>query len=267
MKLSDFAINEITPYITGDDHTPSRSGRELVKLFNSYGCRDVYDENGLPQNPKMKNGQRFSRKQFVNNRLKQIAESGNARELIEQVIGESDNPDNCAESIDAIIKEEGYAVDKKENKYSIIGGVINKMTPVRNEAHFNEIQTIILSVLDEAKVSINAAVAWITNDLILKKLEEKQNEGVDVQVAIYDDGINKKYGVDLSNIKTHKIKKSDRSGIMHDKYCVIDNQVVITGSYNWTNNAEFRNDENITVERDPSQATKYSQDFKRIIST
>ena len=42
------------------------------------------------------------------------------------------------------------------------------------------------------------------------------------------------------------------------------NQVVITGSYNWTRNAEFKNDENITIERDPDQATRYSEEFRKL---
>jgi phosphatidylserine/phosphatidylglycerophosphate/cardiolipin synthase-like enzyme len=51
---------------------------------------------------------------------------------------------------------------------------------------------------------------------------------------------------------------------MHDKFCVIDNQVVVTGSYNWTNNAEFRNDENITIEHDQAQATRFSVEYRRL---
>lgn len=34
---------------------------------------------------------------------------------------------------------------------------------------------------------------------------------------------------------------------MHNKYCVIDNQIVIIGSYNWSENAENKNDENAAV--------------------
>ena len=34
--------------------------------------------------------------------------------------------------------------------------------------------------------------------------------------------------------------------LMHNKFCIIDDKVVITGTYNWTNKAE-RNDESIMV--------------------
>jgi len=108
-------------------------------------------------------------------------------------------------------------------------------------------------------------MGWFTNETLRNKLLEKQAQGVDVKVALYDDGINKKHGVDLSGLPHVKVK-GERGGIMHHKFCVIDNQVVITGSYNWSNNAEFRNTENITVERDPGQATKYSVEFRNLNS-
>lgn len=51
---------------------------------------------------------------------------------------------------------------------------------------------------------------------------------------------------------------------MHNKFCVIDNQIVITGSYNWSDNAEYKNDENISIQVDPKQATKYSVKFREL---
>jgi phosphatidylserine/phosphatidylglycerophosphate/cardiolipin synthase-like enzyme len=53
--------------------------------------------------------------------------------------------------------------------------------------------------------------------------------------------------------------------LMHNKFCVIDNQKVLTGSYNCSNNAETKNDENVTILNDPDQATKYTLEFKRLL--
>jgi hypothetical protein len=36
-------------------------------------------------------------------------------------------------------------------------------------------------------------------------------------------------------------------GLMHDKFAVIDDSITLTGSYNWTEAAETRNDENLLV--------------------
>lgn len=59
MNLSPFAIELIIPYVLG-----SRSGREIINLFNNYGTRDVYDELGMPDIGK-KNGQRASKTEYV----------------------------------------------------------------------------------------------------------------------------------------------------------------------------------------------------------
>ncbi len=61
-----------------------------------------------------------------------------------------------------------------------------------------------------------------------------------------------------------KYVRGRRGGLMHNKFCVIDNQVVITGSYNWSTNAEFKNDENVSIQLDPEQATKYSVEFRKL---
>lgn len=51
---------------------------------------------------------------------------------------------------------------------------------------------------------------------------------------------------------------------MHNKFCVIDNQKVLTGSYNWITNAESKNDENVLITIDNDTATKYSIEFRRL---
>ena len=52
------------------------------------------------------------------------------------------------------------------------------------------------------------------------------------------------------------------SGIMHDKFLVIDHLVVITGSLNWNASSIEDNDENIVVIRDQHIAQQYEQRFK-----
>lgn len=261
MRLSHYAIQQIVPYITGNDYPPNRSGRDLVNLFNSFGCRDVYN-NGLPVN--QTTGQPMSRKQYVENRLLQLSGNNNLRLLLEQVVNSAENKPVVSSTINNILREERYSVVDNGGIYSIQGGVIDRRPPVQNEAHFNDIQTQILAALDNARVSIRLAMAWFTNEVLFNKLVEKHNQGIDVQLLIYDDGVNRNHGVDFNLLNHTPRRRANRGGIMHDKFCVIDNQVVITGSYNWTNNAEFRNDENITIERDPEQATRYSEEFRRL---
>jgi phosphatidylserine/phosphatidylglycerophosphate/cardiolipin synthase-like enzyme len=52
-----------------------------------------------------------------------------------------------------------------------------------------------------------------------------------------------------------------RPGIAHNKVMVIDQAVVITGSFNFTRAAETRNAENLLVIRDPVLAAAYGRNF------
>jgi hypothetical protein len=263
MKLSHYVIQGLVQYVTGDEHFPRRSGPELVKLFNRYGSRDVYDEMGLPDINK-KNGHRPARKQYVEARLLELSGKHEIRELLTQIINEAADKSAMATNFNGLLNKEGFSVVEGNGVYTVQGGVIDKSPPVVNEAHFQHIQSQILTALDLARVSIRVVMAWFTNDTLFNKLIEKRKQGVDVEIAIYDDGVNKKHGIDISLLPHKMIKRGKRGGLMHDKFCVIDNQVVITGSYNWTDNAEFRNDENVTVQKDPAQATKYSEEYRRL---
>lgn len=255
MKISPFAVEKITPPIVG-----SKTGKQLVMLFNDHGFRDVYDEIGLPDIGK-RNGQRPSKTEYVKKRLLELSGKPELRDLLIETLRENNS---FTDEFNKILLPEGYTIDKFDDNYIIHGGVVDNRKPVVNQAHFENIQNQILKALNDAKVSIRVVMAWFTNEKLFNKLLEKHSEGLDVQVAIYDDGVNKKHGVDVTQLPYKLIKRGQRGGLMHDKFCVIDNQVVITGSYNWTDNAEFRNDENITVEKDPDQATKFSVEYRRL---
>ena len=53
--------------------------------------------------------------------------------------------------------------------------------------------------------------------------------------------------------------------LMHHKFFVIDNKTVVTGSFNPTENADTRNDENIIIVENPEVAREYSGEYYSII--
>ena len=53
---------------------------------------------------------------------------------------------------------------------------------------------------------------------------------------------------------------------MHDKVMIIDSQVVVTGSFNYTYSAEKYNDENLLVLYNPQIAEQYLAEFERIFN-
>lgn len=135
---------------------------------------------------------------------------------------------------------------------------------VHNEAYFADIEQRILKALDDASATIDLCVAWFTNDKLRDKLLEKSKEGIEVRVIIYKDGVNKSKGVDLTGLN-HKEYRGERGGVEHHKFCVIDNVHTISGSYNWTLNAEHKNDEDATFHfEDYKLASTFTRRFNEI---
>lgn len=60
------------------------------------------------------------------------------------------------------------------------------------------------------------------------------------------------------------VKLDGNSGIMHEKVIVIDSQVVIFGSFNFSGQANKSNDENLLIVYDPQLATLFEQEFQKV---
>lgn len=125
---------------------------------------------------------------------------------------------------------------------------------------FEDIKKKIIEELNKAINTIYVCVAWFTDEELRDVLLAKQQSGVDVRMITYRDGVNHKYGVDFKGVP-HIERRADRGGIMHRKYCIIDDHVTIFGSYNWTDNASERNDENIQIIQDWNNANVCTRQF------
>lgn len=114
--------------------------------------------------------------------------------------------------------------------------------------HSQNIQNVILRELFTANQSIKIAVAWFTNDLLFQPLLLKLATGVKVDLILNKDEINLSSSIDFNLfVKSGgNLYWNDTNRLMHEKFCIIDDRVVITGSYNWTNKAES-NYESISV--------------------
>ncbi len=53
-------------------------------------------------------------------------------------------------------------------------------------------------------------------------------------------------------------------GIFHHKFLVVDGECVATGSYNWTESAQKRNEENLLILCDRAVAQRYEEEFGRL---
>lgn len=132
------------------------------------------------------------------------------------------------------------------------------------EPYFGDIRKIILEHLREARFDIYVAVAWFTDRELFDILIEKSKQGLNVELTVIKDDINLGNGFDYKSFVENGGKLFWDNH--HHKFCVIDREVVITGSYNWTYKASNRiQRENIIVIKDEKELIdKYSFEFRTL---
>ena len=136
------------------------------------------------------------------------------------------------------------------------------------QAYFSGIRNKIISLLNEATSKVEVAMAWFTSSELFETILRCLDRKVDVELILLDDVINyMDYAPDF-NIFINKGGKlwiaSPDVGFMHHKFCVIDNRIAITGSYNWTYYAETRNIENIIITYNKDVIELYDSEFLRL---
>lgn len=135
--------------------------------------------------------------------------------------------------------------------------------------------THIIREIGQAQREILVAVYAFTSDELAWELVKARQRGVQVQVILDRefDAENEnsqgsflaKQGIPVRRISGLNKGGEKASGLMHQKFSVIDRRVVFTGSYNWTASAENFNDENLLLFRDAGPlAEEYRKEFLRL---
>lgn len=65
-------------------------------------------------------------------------------------------------------------------------------------------------------------------------------------------------------IQTVGVPRLPPGDLLHNKFGVVDQQIVITGSHNWTDAANTGNDETLLVINSPTVAAHYQREFERL---
>lgn len=116
--------------------------------------------------------------------------------------------------------------------------------------------------LAEANSSIYFATYSFTHPKIANELIIKNSEWVEVKGIIENSGENSQLtALQLNNVSA---AKDASKKLMHHKFFVIDESVVITGSFNPTRNADTRNDENMLVIHNREVAAAYTAYFVQL---
>jgi competence ComEA-like helix-hairpin-helix protein len=128
---------------------------------------------------------------------------------------------------------------------------------------YDDPESIIIEKIDHAKDFINIAMYTFTDREIAQSILKAKDRGVDVKIYLDRSQVNAKYSKSryFINNGIKNIRISSNNYIMHNKFAVIDNEIVITGSYNWTASAGERNNENLLVIDDENIIKEYQNQF------
>lgn len=143
----------------------------------------------------------------------------------------------------------------------------------------------IAKVINNSHNSIDLALFVFSEQLIANKLQQKQQQGVEIS-GVFDSGFAFRYYsevLDLLGVVAYYrcqaeannnpwTKPVDKVGVanittgdkLHHKFALIDKQTVISGSHNWSQAANNLNDETLIVIDNLTLAQHFDREFQRL---
>lgn len=128
----------------------------------------------------------------------------------------------------------------------------------------NQVMDHILDLVANARTSIEVMAFAFTDKRLAALLQKKSESGVKVR-CLFDRRQARGKFSSFNDLKRAKLAtlSPNKYGVMHHKVIIIDNDIVITGSFNFSKNADKRNDENVLVIHCPTLAKIYQDEFNR----
>ncbi|NTU75801.1 MAG: DUF1669 domain-containing protein, partial [Anaerolineaceae bacterium] len=137
------------------------------------------------------------------------------------------------------------------------------------EAYFSPEDKIagrILKVIASSRKSINIQAFAFTRDDLGDEIIRRAKAGVNVRGVFDSDQIDSNIGGEFPRFLDAglDVHRDPFMNMLHDKLIIIDGEIIITGSYNFSNSAETKNDENVVIIWDAQLAAQYEQEFEKI---
>lgn len=134
----------------------------------------------------------------------------------------------------------------------------------------DDIAPVIAARIAAAESQVLFMAFSFTNDTIGSALDEQVRAGLEVRGVYEAAGSETTYSyfskllAASAGLMNFGVRQDGNPRIMHHKVFIIDGAVTIFGSYNFSNNANDSNDENVLIVHDPLFARYFSEEFERI---
>ena len=140
------------------------------------------------------------------------------------------------------------------------------------EVYFEDIHNQIIKQISASNESLKICVAWFTDVEIYQSIIQAQHRGVQVYIIVANHEFNKNSRVDFKELLQNKgyvgyignINDGSKDRFMHNKFCIVDDSTIITGSYNWTFKARLNDENIIIIKNQPNIISQFNNKFESI---
>jgi len=124
----------------------------------------------------------------------------------------------------------------------------------------------IVELIKGADESVYFMAFSFTSNSIASAMLERFRAGVTVAGVFEESQVISNVGTEYENLLNAgaAVRLDGNPRNMHNKIIIIDQKTVITGSYNFSSNAEYDNDENVVIIHNADIAALYMQEFQKV---
>ncbi|MBI3162810.1 MAG: hypothetical protein HYZ23_09880 [Chloroflexi bacterium] len=147
------------------------------------------------------------------------------------------------------------------NQWAILDG-----TPVQVlfSSEDNVVSNLI-ALVNDAQINIRFLAFSFTDYPLAQAMIDKHKAGLDVK-GVYETFSSAGSRSELRTFWCAGVpaRQDGNSGFLHDKIIIIDNSIVVTGSLNYSSNADESNEENVVIVDNAEIAALYLQEFDKL---
>ncbi|MBI2128771.1 hypothetical protein HYU07_00885 [Candidatus Woesearchaeota archaeon] len=133
----------------------------------------------------------------------------------------------------------------------------NNFTPSVYFCKYDDCAKEFIRLIENSNKSIHCALYDFEYENITNAMTKKINEGVDVKVVVDSENFKK-----VKNLNF--IRQDDRNQLTHNKFCIFENKIIFSGSFNPTIKNNVKNDNNMIVYQSNYLAENYEEEFNEI---
>ena len=132
----------------------------------------------------------------------------------------------------------------------------------------DNVEDRLVRLVEQADISIIFLANTFTSDDLALAIIDRARAGVQVAGVMDDSMASSNTGTEYDRLRQAGLDVilDGRDALMHHKVIILDGDIVVMGSYNYTRSADERNDENLLIIHDPDLAALFLAEYDRIVA-